>query len=94
VPDPSLKPGGGSAATAPTEMTVVKPPDTTTKPPDTTTKPPDTTTKPPDTTTKPPDTTTKPPDTTTKPPPKDDCADDELPCLKVNVPGMGSGSGS
>jgi hypothetical protein len=39
---------------------------------------------------------TKPADTkpadTPKPPPKDDCPDDEQPCLKVNIPGMGSGN--
>jgi hypothetical protein len=99
VPDPTLKPATGSATTTRPELTVAKP-DThagsATKPPDTTAKP-DTqagsASKPPDTTTKP-DTqagsATKPPDTTTKP--NEDCADDELPCLKVNVPGMGSGT--
>jgi hypothetical protein len=36
---------------------------------------------------KPPD--VKPPDTQK---PKEDCPDDEQPCLKTNIPGMGSGS--
>jgi serine/threonine-protein kinase len=63
--------------TTTTTTTVTKPNDVTTKP-DTTT--PDV--KPPDV--KPPD--VKPPDTK---PPGDDCPGDE-PCLKVNIPGMGS----
>ncbi len=81
VPDPALKQPGDTTA-KPAETPVTKPGDTTK--PDTT-KPTD---KPADTTAKPAD---KPADTT-KPPPKDDCPDDEQPCLKVNIPGMGGGN--
>jgi serine/threonine-protein kinase len=105
VPDPTLKPGAGSAATTPPkpDMTVAKPdtqtgsaavkPDTTVAKPDTQTgsavAKPDTTVAKPDTQT---GSATPPPDTTTKPVKKDDCVDDDLPCLKVDVPGMGSGT--
>jgi serine/threonine-protein kinase len=86
VPDPAIKKPGeiakpGEPTTKPGDATVTKP---DTKPADT--KPADT--KPADI--KPAD--TKPADTP-KPPdkPKDDCPDDE-PCLKTNIPGMGSGN--
>jgi eukaryotic-like serine/threonine-protein kinase len=80
-------------ATKPSSVTKV--PDPALKKPDDLAKP---TTKPADVTvakpaeTKPAD-TTKPADPP-KPPdkPKDDCPDDEQPCLKVNIPGMGSGN--
>jgi eukaryotic-like serine/threonine-protein kinase len=73
---------------------VTKVPDPALKKPDDIAKPVDATvTKPSDT--KPVD--TKPADTAkpdAKPAdkPKDDCPDDEQPCLKVNIPGMGSGN--
>jgi serine/threonine-protein kinase len=80
VPDPAVKPAAGSAAATKPDTAVAKP-DTQTG--SATTKP--------DTAVAKPDGSASPPDTTTKPPiKKDDCADDELPCLKVNVPGMGS----
>ena len=68
-----------------------KPGGPTTKPGDATVKPDTPEIKPVDI--KPAD--TKPADTQ-KPPdkPKDDCPEDEQPCLKTNIPGMGSGTGS
>jgi serine/threonine-protein kinase len=87
VPDPALKPDTTKPAdtkpadTKPADTAVTKPVDTT-KPADT--KPVDT--KPADT--KPAD--TKPADTKPADKPKDDCPDGEEPCLKTNIPGMGS----
>ncbi len=80
VPDPTIKKPGDIAKPGDT----AKPGEPTTKPSDTTVTKPDTKpeTKP---ETKPAD-TTKPQDK-----PKDDCPDDE-PCLKTNIPGMGSGN--
>jgi eukaryotic-like serine/threonine-protein kinase len=71
---------------------VTRVPDPALKKPDDLAKPADATVKPADT--KPADTKPDKPADTPKPPdkPKDDCPDDEQPCLKTNIPGMGSGN--